>query len=74
MNKMEKALHELSEMDELAALDSPIHRLHPAAKLLTTIAYIVLVVSFDKYDLDGLIPMLLWPVLLFQLSGIPVRT
>ncbi len=74
MNKMEKALHELSEMDELAALDSPVHRLHPAAKLLTTIAYIVLVVSFNKYDLDGLIPMLLWPVLLFQLSGIPVRT
>ena len=31
-------------------------------------------VSFDKYDLSGLIPMLLWPVLLFQLSGIPVRT
>ena len=74
MNKMEKALHELSEMDELAALDSPVHRLHPAAKLLTTIAYIVLTVSFDKYDLDGLIPMLLWPVLLFQISGIPVRT
>lgn len=74
MNKMEKALHELSEMDELAAQDSPVHRLHPAAKLLTTIAYIVLVVSFDKYDLDGLIPMLLWPVLLFQISGIPVHT
>ena len=74
MNKMEKALHELSEMDDLAAQDSPIHRLHPAAKLLATIAYIVLVVSFDKYDLDGLIPMLLWPVLLFQLSGIPVHT
>ena len=74
MNKMEKALHELSEMDDLAAQDSPIHRLHPAAKLLATIAYILLVVSFDKYDLDGLFPMLLWPVLLFQLSGVPVRT
>ena len=47
MNKMEKALHELSEMDDLAAQDSPIHRLHPAAKLLATIAYILLVVSFD---------------------------
>lgn len=73
MNKMEKALHELGEMDELAARSSPIHRLHPAAKLLTTILYIVLTVSFNKYDLDGLIPMLLGPVLLFQLSGIPVR-
>ncbi|MCR5576291.1 MAG: cobalt ECF transporter T component CbiQ [Oscillospiraceae bacterium] len=74
MNKMEKALYELSEMDELAARSSPIHRLHPAAKLLSTIAYIVVTVSFDKYDLSGLVPMLLWPVLLFQLSGIPVRT
>ena len=74
MNKMEKALHELGEMDELAARSSPIHRLHPAAKLIATIAYIVLTVSFDKYDLNGLIPMLLWPVLLFQISGIPVRT
>ncbi len=74
MNKMEKALHELSEMDDLAAQSSPIHRLHPAAKLLSTIAYILLTVSFHKYDLTGLIPMLLGPVLLFQLSGIPVRT
>ena len=74
MNKMEKALHELGEMDELAAQASPIHALHPAAKLLSTIAYIVVTVSFDKYDLSELLPMLLWPLLLFQISGVPVRT
>ena len=74
MNKMDKALHELSEMDDLAAQASPIHRLHPAAKLLTTIAYIAVTLSFNKYALSGLIVMLLWPVLLFQISGIPVRT
>ena len=72
MNKMEKALGELSEMDELAAGASPIHRLHPTAKLLSTIAYILLVVSFDKYDFSGLVVMLLYPVLLFQISGIPL--
>ena len=74
MNKMEKALRELGEMDELSAGDSPIHRLHPCAKLISTVAYIVVTVSFGKYDLGGLFPMLLWPVLLFQISGIPVRT
>jgi cobalt/nickel transport system permease protein len=71
---MQKALHELSEMDELAARSSPIHSLHPAAKLLATIAYILVTLSFDKYDLSGLVPMLLWPILLFQLSGIEVRS
>ena len=74
MNKMEKALHELGEMDELAAGASPLHRLHPAAKLLSTIAYILTAVSFPKYYLTGLIPMLLWPVLLFQVGGVSLRT
>ena len=74
MNKMQKALHELSEMDELAARSSPIHELHPAAKLLATVAYILVTLSFDKYDLSGLVPMLLWPALLFSLSGIRVRS
>ena len=74
MNTMETALHELSEMDELASRSSPVHKLGPTAKLISTIIYIAAVMSFGKYRLSALIPMLLWPVLLFQLSGIPVRT
>ncbi len=74
MNKMEKALRELSQMDSLASGNSPIHRLNPIAKLLTTIIYIILVVSFHKYDLSGIVPMVLWPIALFAVSGIPVRT
>ena len=74
MNKMQKALAELSEMDELAARRSPVHTLHPAAKLLTTIVYILVTLSFDKYDLSGIVPMVLWPVLMFTISGVNVRT
>ena len=73
MNKAEQALRELHEMDALAAGDSPVHALCPLAKFFATIVYIVVVVSFGKYDLAGLVPMVLWPVLLFELSGIPVR-
>ena len=69
MNKMHSALRELAEMDELAVRVSPIHALHPAAKLIATVAYILVTLSFDKYDLSGLVPMLLWPILLFALSG-----
>ncbi len=74
MNKMQRALRELSEMDELAAGSSPIHALHPAAKLITTVVYILVTLSFDKYDLGGLVPMVLWPILLFQISGVGVKT
>jgi cobalt/nickel transport system permease protein len=48
--------------------------MNATAKLLSTVVYILIVMSFDKYDLSGLIPMVLWPVLLYQMSGIPVRT
>ena len=74
MNRMEKALLELEEMDELADRRSPLHSLHALSKLFVTTGYILLVVSFHKYDLMGLIPMILYPVLLFQIGSIPLCT
>ena len=73
MDKLSGAQAELREMDALAAADSPVHRLHPLCKLLVTILYIAVTVSFPKYDFNGLMVMLLYPVLLFQAAGIPVR-
>ena len=74
MNRMDRSLLELREMDTLAAGDSPVHRVHPAAKLLTTIAYIAVTVSFGKYQLSALLVMILYPALLFALSGVRVGT
>lgn len=73
MNKMQRAMSELAEMDELAARYSPIHVLHPVAKLLTTILFVSVTISFDKYDLGGLMPMVLWVILLFQISDLEVK-
>lgn len=74
MNQAENAAYELRAMDDLAAMDSPMHRLHPLGKLLMTLVYILTVVSFHKYDFSGLMVMLLFPVLGYQLSFIPVST
>lgn len=73
MNQMTQAMLELRQMDELSSMESLIHSRHPLAKLLVTIGYIFTVASFPKYNLSGLIPMVLYPVLLFQISGISVR-
>ncbi len=74
MSKIDHAASELRQMDELAAMDSFVHELHPLSKLIVTIAYILVTVSFGKYDFSGLIMMILYPLFLFGLSGIPVRT
>ena len=73
MDKLSGAQSELREMDALAAGTSVVHRLHPLCKLLVTVTYIFIVVSFHKYDLTGLIVMVLYPVFLFQAAGIPVH-
>jgi cobalt/nickel transport system permease protein len=52
---------------------SPIHRLHPAAKLVTALAYIVTVLSFTSQNVSGLVPFVFYPALLMPLSGIPYR-
>lgn len=72
MNKASQAWSELQAMDELSDGDSVIHGLHPLVKLLAVIIYILTLVSFPKYDLTKLVIMLLYPVLLYRLSGIPV--
>ncbi len=72
MNKLFKAQSELREMDALAAEHSPIHALHPLCKLFVTVFYIAVTVSFPKYNFSGLVMMVLYPVIAFQVSGIPV--
>lgn len=74
MNKAEQAALELKAMDELAAKDSPMHSLHALSKLFVALLYIFTVVSFHKYDFSGLFVMVLFPVLGYQFSFIPMRT
>lgn len=74
MSKVSEAGIEFREMDALAAQESAIHALHPLIKLIVTLGYIIAVVSFSKYALSALSVMVLYPILIFQASGIPVRT
>ena len=74
MNKAENALREIQAMDELQKMKSPIHSLSPLIKLMVTVAYIFLTVSLVPYDFNGLFRMILYPVIIYQISGIPIRT
>lgn len=61
-------------MDDLSSNKSPIHSLTPLTKLICTITYIFFVVSFDKYELSKLIPMILWPVIVYQMANLSIGT
>jgi len=62
---------DVNYLDTLAAGRSPLHRLDPRAKLITTLLFIVTVVSFDKYALVAFIPFLVYPLVLISVGNLP---
>lgn len=62
---------ELGRLEELGRLDTPVHRIDARAKALTTMAFIVSVVSFSRYEVSALTPFFVYPLALMSLGRIP---
>ena len=73
MATLESGLYNLGWLDQFAAGNTTAHRLDPRAKVVTTFVFLVCVVSFGKYDLAGLAPFVLYPIVLASMSGMPGR-
>jgi cobalt/nickel transport system permease protein len=61
---------DLGAMDRLSRQDTVVHRLDGRAKVLTTLVFIVTVVSFKRYEVSAMIPFLLFPVVVSGLGNI----
>ncbi|HON58105.1 MAG TPA: cobalt ECF transporter T component CbiQ [Smithella sp.] len=58
-------------LDQLSYKDTVVHRLDPRVKLVVTLLFLVTVISFSKYEVFGLLPFFLYPMLLMTLGEIP---
>lgn len=70
MSKIDGAIYEIHYMDTVANRDQWVNQIHPLVKLLLTILYIAVTVSFSKYDLAGVLLMGVYPAALFVLGEI----
>lgn len=73
MSKIKNAMYEIYELDELSERNIQINAIHPLVKLLITLIYITCVLWVNKYSLFGLLPMILYPMILFRLSELSVK-
>lgn len=71
MTAIEKNFFSIRYLDTLAQQTSWVHSLDPRAKLLTTLFFIVTVMSFDKYTIAQMIPFVLYPVVLIGMGKLP---
>lgn len=71
MAGIDSTVFDLDTLDLLAYRDSAVHRLDPRAKLLTTLVFIVTVVSHGKYEIAALLPYLIYPAALLIVADLP---
>ncbi|WP_425059145.1 Energy-coupling factor transporter transmembrane protein EcfT [Sporomusa carbonis] len=71
MIKIESNWVDLRYLDVLATQHTFIHRLNPCIKLLTTLIFIIMVTSFPKYEITGLLPFFFFPAVLISLGKLP---
>ena len=71
MSRLETAFYDLGRLDLLAEKDSIIHRLDPRVKVITTLRFIICVISFDKYEVARLLPFFIFPALLVGIADLP---
>jgi cobalt/nickel transport system permease protein len=68
-----KAVSKLNDLEEMANGKSVIHTFHPMSKIIITFVFLIAVISFDRYQISGLIPFILYPVLMLSLSLTPIK-
>lgn len=70
MSKLSHAIHEINEIENQAGKDQWMNQIHPLVKLFLTILYITLVVSFNQYQITGLLGMVVYPLVMFLTGDI----
>jgi cobalt/nickel transport system permease protein len=73
VSSIREALNDIELLNALATRPSALSALDARAKILISLAFIVIVVSYDRYTVAALLPLVLFPVILTRLGNIPLR-
>ena len=73
MNKIGQAISEIQTLQSVAEEDCFINRLHPLGKLILTVFYVAVTVSFPKYALSNLMAMALYPAAVFTVTDLSFK-
>jgi cobalt/nickel transport system permease protein len=71
MRSFHSSVLDIGELDALARRGSVVHGLDPRAKLATTILFLVAVVSWNRYEVFGLLPLAAYPLFLCAAGRVP---
>lgn len=68
------SFYNLRTLEELSEKNTIIHKINPVIKLLTTILFLIVTISFSKYEISGILPLIVYPVIIMSLGEVPSRS
>ncbi|GHU83534.1 cobalt ECF transporter T component CbiQ [Clostridia bacterium] len=71
MADIRNKIHQIYSLEQLSGGNTAVHLLHPMAKLLATIIFIVTVVSFGRYSFGAMLPYLFYSAIIMAVAEIP---
>lgn len=73
MTTIFNAMFNICQLEESARQKHWINQIHPVVKVFATLAYIIILTSLDKYQLNKAIMLGLYPIALISISNIPIK-
>lgn len=70
MSNITGAIYKIRYLDELSQRKTILNRIDPTVKLIVSLLFIITVVSFGKYDIGGLLPMFIYPIVCMSLGDL----
>jgi cobalt/nickel transport system permease protein len=68
------ALNRIRLLEEQSEKNTIIHALHPLSKVLVTVIFLIITLSYGKYEISGLLPLIFYPIVVMILGDIPLGT
>lgn len=65
------SVYKIRFLDELSHRNIFINNINPLVKLIVSIVYIVITLSFDKYEIIGMLPLIFYPIIIYSQCDIP---
>lgn len=71
MASLQSGIYDIGRLDQLATLNTAVHRVDPRAKVITTLVFLVCVVSFGKYQVLPMLPFAIFPIVIASEGRVP---
>lgn len=71
MSNFTDSIYKIKSIDTLGKKDTVIHRINPLSKLIVTIIYILTILSFNKYSVINILPLILYQIVIICLGDVP---